>query len=77
MRGGGLTFWPAGQNLLRGQYLWPRLSNPSFPRRFVMFDNLFLLAGPVGTAGILCVALFAVVGVCRVGHRIQRADHFD
>ena len=39
-----------------------------------MFDNLFVLAGPVGTAGILCVALFALVGACRLGGRIQRTS---
>ena len=39
-----------------------------------MFDNLFAFAGPSATAGVLCVALFAVVGACRLGGRVHRTE---
>ena len=42
----------------------------------MLFDNLFLLAGPTGTAAMLFVALFAVGGACTLGalghHKAQR-----
>jgi hypothetical protein len=43
----------------------------------MLFDSLFLLAGPTGTAAMLFVALAVFGGVCSLGalgHRAQRSS---
>ncbi len=42
-----------------------------------MFDNLFLLVGPVGTSAMLFVTLFVVTGACSIaalGQGAQRSS---
>jgi hypothetical protein len=38
----------------------------------MLFDNLFLIAGPMGTATMLFTLLFLVGGAFSMGHKIQR-----
>jgi len=40
----------------------------------MLFDNLFLLAGPLGTAAMLLTTLFVVGGAFSVGHKVQRSS---
>lgn len=37
-----------------------------------MFDNLFMLVGPVGTSAMLVVTLFVITGACSIGALAQR-----
>jgi hypothetical protein len=39
-----------------------------------MFDNLFMLVGPLGTSAMLVATLFVVGGAFSVGHKVQRSS---
>jgi hypothetical protein len=62
-----LTNWPLGQNLLGGQFLISQ-------KEAIMFDNLFVFLGPLGTSAVVVFALATLTTMFSVGRHFRRVD---
>jgi hypothetical protein len=60
-----LTFWPPGQNILGGQYLFR--PPPTAAQEVHVFDNLFHFAGTTGTAAMLLALLLTLIVALTIG----------
>ncbi len=68
-----MTFWPAGQNILGGQYYFgPDFDRPA--QEVPVFDNLFTFAGPTGTAAMLLALLLTLIVALTIGMWTRERD---